>query len=341
MSIETAPPWKRLLAARLFWPMAGLALLLVFNLFFTTNFYHLEIREGHLYGTLTDILNRGSQGMILALGMTLVIATGGVDLSVGSMMAVSGVIGALLVTDAHLPFPLVVALALLGTLAAGLWNGMLVAYFRIQPIVATLILMVAGRGIALLFTDGQIITFTDKSLVYFGNGYLLGIPFTMTIVAVVFLILALLTRKTALGLFIESTGDNETASRFCGLNVQAIKLLAYGFSGICAGVVGLIAASNIKAADSSRVGENMELDAIFAVVVGGTALTGGRFTLVGSIIGAILIQTLTHTMYGLGVPAAVAPVPKAVVVVAVCLLQSETFRMKVQRVFGRLPATSA
>jgi simple sugar transport system permease protein len=168
-----------------------------------------------------------------------------------------------------------------------------------------------------------------------GNGHFLGLPFTMTIVAVVFLALVLATRKTAIGMFIESIGDNETASRFAGLNARAIKLLVYGFSGVCAGVAGLIATSNIKAADSSRVGDMMELDAIFAVVVGGTALTGGRFTLVGSIIGAILIQTLTMTMYGLGVPPAVAPVPKALVVIAVCLLQSETFRLKVRRLFRR------
>jgi simple sugar transport system permease protein len=333
--IGTVPFWKRWLNLRLFWPTVGLALLLLFNWFFTPRFFHLEIREGHLDGTLTLILNQGAKGMLLALGMTLVIATGGVDLSVGSVMAIAGVIAALLATGSHVPFAMVIVLALLASFVAGLWNGLLVAYIRIQPIVATLILMVAGRGIALLFTDGQIITFTNEPLVYVGNGHFLGLPFTMTIVAVVFLALVLATRKTAIGMFIESIGDNETASRFAGLNARAIKLLVYGFSGVCAGVAGLIATSNIKAADSSRVGDMMELDAIFAVVVGGTALTGGRFTLVGSIIGAILIQTLTMTMYGLGVPPAVAPVPKALVVIAVCLLQSETFRLKVRRLFRR------
>jgi len=342
MSADPLPFWKRLLSSRGFWPITGLALLLLFDLVYTTDFFRhessffrLEIRDGHLYGTLIDILNQGSKGILLALGMTLVIATGGVDLSVGAVMAISGVIAALLATQTNIPFPVVIALALVATLVAGLWNGALVAYVGVQPIVATLILMVAGRGVALLFTDGQIITFTHEPLVYVGNGHFLGLPFTTTIVAVVFLALALLTRKTSLGMFIESTGDNERASGFCGLNVRAIKLLVYGFSGVCAGVAGLIATSNIKAADSSRVGENMELDAICAVVVGGTSLSGGRFTLVGSIIGAILIQTLTTTMYGLGVPPAVAPVPKALVVVAVCLLQSETFRTKVRRLFKR------
>jgi simple sugar transport system permease protein len=145
----------------------------------------------------------------------------------------------------------------------------------------------------------------------------------------------LVTRRTAIGLFLESIGDNEKAARYCGVNTAFLKIVVYAFSGLCAGLAGLIATSNIKAADSSRVGEMMELDAIFAVVVGGAALTGGRFMLVGSMIGALLIQTLTTTMYNLGVPPAVAPVPKAVVIVAVCLLQSPKFRNEILQVFRR------
>ena len=129
------------------------------------------------------------------------------------------------------------------------------------------------------------------------------------------------------------------SSRFCGAPTRLIKVLVYAFSGICAALAGLIATSNIKAADSSRVGELMELDAIFAVVVGGTALTGGRFTLCGSMIGALLIQTLTTTMYNLGMPPAIAPVPKAVVIVLACLLQSSAFRRHIHGVFvGRVRA---
>ena len=144
-----------------------------------------------------------------------------------------------------------------------------------------------------------------------------------------------MTRKTAVGLFLESVGDNERAARFCGINVPLVKIIVYACSGLCAGIAGLIAASNIKAADSSRVGEMMELDAIFAVVVGGTPLTGGRFTLVGSVIGALLIQTLTTSMYNFGVPPAVATVPKAVVIVAVCLMQSEKFRSRLRGLIGK------
>jgi simple sugar transport system permease protein len=221
---------------------------------------------------------------------------------------------------------------------AGLCNGILVGYVGIQPIIATLILMVAGRGVAMLLTGGQIITFENPALVYIGNGHFLGLPFTVTIVVCVLVASLLVTRKTAVGLFLESVGDNEKAAQFCGINVAWTKVLVYACSGLCAGFAGLIATSNIKAADSSRVGEMMELDAIFAVVVGGTPLTGGRFTLVGSIIGGLFIQTLTTSMYDFGVPPAVASVPKAVMIVAVCLMQSEKFRNRLRGLIGRKAA---
>lgn len=342
---------QRIMRNRLIWPFLGLALLLLYNVFFTEKveravdeegtrtelvnpFFHLEVRDGHLYGTPMDILKQGSKVMLLGIGMTLVIAVCGVDLSVGSVMAIAGAVAAMLVTQTDMMFALAVFLALALSFAAGLWNGVLVAFAGVQPIVATLILMVAGRGLAMLITGGNIITFEHEAFTYVANGHFLGLPFPVVIVCVVFLATAVFLRKTAVGLFIESVGDNETASRLCGINARYVKVVVYGFCGLCAGMAGVIAASDIKAADPSRVGEMRELDAIFAVVVGGTALTGGRFTLVGSIIGALLIQTLTTTMYIHGVPPAIAPVPKAVVIVAVCLLQSESFRMQMRRLLG-------
>lgn len=315
------------------WPALSLLALLVFNAVVQPGFFKVVMQEGHLYGTPIDVLNHGSKVMLLALGMTLVIATGGVDLSVGSVMAIAGALAALLVVNTGLPFPAVLVACVLSGAALGAWNGLLITWLKIQPIIATLILMVVGRGIAMLLTGGQIITFEDPTFVFFGNGHFFGLPFTVTIVVVVFAFTALLTRKTAIGLFIEAAGDNETASRFCGAPTRLTKVLVYAFSGVCAAIAGLIAASNIKAADSSRVGELMELDAIFAVVVGGTALTGGRFTLAGSIVGALLIQTLTTTMYNLGLPPAIAPVPKAVVIILACLLQSSAFRAQIGSVF--------
>ena len=319
----------------LLWPLVGLGLLLVFNAAFSSGFFSLKILDGRLYGTPVDIFHQGSKVMLLAMGMTLVIATGGVDLSVGSIMAITGAVAAVLVTQAHLPLAAIVAACLGIGAVAGLCNGLLVAFAGIQPIVATLILMVAGRGVAMLLTGGQIITINNPAFVFIGNGQFVGLPFTITIVAFVLLATLAAVRKTAAGLFLESVGDNEKAARYSGVNTCFVKTIAYVYSGICAGVAGLIATANIKAADSSRVGEMMELDAIFAVVVGGTALTGGRFTLVGSIVGALLIQTLTTTMYNLGVAPAVAPVPKALVIIGVCLMQSAAFRRHIRSFFGR------
>lgn len=317
---------NKLLKSPVFWPLMGLLALVVVNVIINPSFLSLRLLDGHLFGVPIDILNQGSRGMVLALGMTLVIATGGVDLSVGSVMAVSGAVAAMLVTQTQLAFPLVLGVSLGAGLLAGLLNGLLVARLGIQPIVATLILMVAGRGVSQLITDGQVVTFQHPALEYMGNGFFAGLPVSILIVVALYLVASLALRKTALGLFIEALGDNETATRFAGLASARIKTLAYVVCGFCAGVAGLLAAANIRAADSYRAGENMELDAIFAVVVGGTALTGGRFLLLGSFIGALLLQTLTTTMYNLGVPPAVAPVPKAIVILAVCLLQSDKTR---------------
>ncbi len=322
----------------LVWPVAGLALLLLFNLAFTEGFFRLEVREGHLYGVLIDILNHGSKVMLLSLGMALVIATSGVDLSVGAVMAIAGAVAAQLINKAGMPFPLVIAAALAVAMLAGCWNGLLVGAFRIQPIVATLILMVAGRGVAMLITDGQIITFTEPKLVFIGNGHLLGLPFPVWLSLALLLLTIVLTRRTAIGLFIESVGDNQVASTYSGVNSSTVKFLVYVFSGLCAGLAGLVAASNIKCADSNHAGLFLELDAILAVVVGGTSLAGGRFYLVGAIVGALFIQTLTTTMYMRNVSADVAPVPKALAILLVCLLQSPALRGKVAGLMKRRAA---
>jgi simple sugar transport system permease protein len=317
---------------KLVWPAAALGLLLLFNFIFTKQFFRLEVAEGgYLTGTLIDILKNGSIVMLLSLGMTLVIATGGVDLSVGAIMAISGAIAATLVNREGSSFWTAIIAAICASILAGAWNGVLVSVLRIQPIVATLILMVAGRGVAQLITDGQIITFHDPQLTFLCNGHWFGAPFPVWIVAAMFLVTMLWTRKTAWGLFIECVGDNERAAYYAGVNSRAVKFVVYTFSGLCAGIAGLLAASNIKGADSNHAGLFLELDAIVAVVVGGTALTGGRFYLAGSIVGALIIQTLTTTMYAQGVSSDVAPVPKALVILIVCLLQSPIFRGQIKQ----------
>jgi simple sugar transport system permease protein len=329
----------KILGNRLAWPLLGLAAVLVFNAIMIPSFFQIEVRQGQLYGSLIDVLNRGSIGVILALGMTLVIATGGVDLSVGSVMAIAGAVAALMLTETEMGMLVILPCVALVALVAGLLNGLLVAYLKIQPIIATLILMVSGRGIAKFITGEKIITIGDDALNpafdFIGKGHLFGMPFPVTLFIVIFITTGLLVRRTSLGLFIESVGANETASRASGIPDKAVKIAVYVFAASCAAIAGLIDTSNINAADTINAGVFTELDAIFAVIVGGTSLTGGRFTLAGSVIGALLLQTLMTTLYTYGVPSDVAPVPKSLVIIAVCLLQSPVFRGQLLRIVGR------
>ncbi len=315
------------------WPLLALLAMLVAGAIFAPGFLSIEVRDGRFFGTPIDILNHGSKVAIVAIGMTLVIATGGVDLSVGAVVAMSAAVVATLASAdggrPPWPAPFAVAAALLVAIAAGLWNGFLVTFLRLQPIVATLVLMVAGRGIAQLVTDGLIVTVSNPSLVYLGNGALLGLPATVTLLAAMAIAAGLATRGTTIGLFIEAVGDNPTAARLAGVPARGVTILVYAACGLCAGVVGLIDCAYIRAADANNAGQLLELDAILAVVIGGTALTGGRFTILGSIVGALLMQTLTKLLYMLDVSAEIAPAPKAAVVLAVCLLQSPALRSRV------------
>lgn len=318
----------------IFWALLTLGTILLLHLFFSPGFFHLELKNGRLYGTLIDILNRAAPVMLLSLGMTLVIATGGIDLSVGAVMAIAGATAASLL-NRHSNHPFAGALGgLLAALLAGAWNGALVALLRIQPIVATLILMVTGRGIAQLLTNGQIVTFENRPFEYIGRGNTLGIPFPVVLVLIVFAAFAWFARHTAYGLFLEATGDNETASRYAGVQTARVKFAAYLLSGLCAGFAGLIVTADIKAADSNNAGLWLELDAILAVVIGGTSLLGGRFFLAGSLVGAILIQTVTTSILTMNLPVQFTLVVKAVVVIIVCLLPSETFRNVIHRRFA-------
>jgi ribose/xylose/arabinose/galactoside ABC-type transport system permease subunit len=326
---------KRLTRHALFWPLATLALLLVLNAGFNPGFLALSWRDGHLYGHLVDILKNAAPLMVVSLGMTLVIAVRGLDISVGAVVAISAAVAALLIGgnfnaggEAASEHPLWLALgaALLAALACGLWNGLLVVKAGMQPIVATLILMVAGRGIAQLLTGGQIITVYYTPFFAIGSGFFLGLPIALWIATGLWGVLYLVLSRSALGLFIRAIGGNPEAARVAGVRSAAITLCVYSFCGLAAGIAGLIVSSNVKSADANNAGQLFELDAILAVTLGGTALTGGRFTLAGTVIGALIIQTLTSTIYSLGVPPEVNLVVKAALVFAVMLLQSPEFR---------------
>ncbi len=322
---------------RLFWPVALLILLLVSNLYFSPSFFSIRMQDGHLYGSLIDILRAATPLILVAVGMTLVIATGGIDLSVGSVMAIVGALACLRISgladqNSLTGVLLAVGLALLLALVCGLWNGVLVAGVGIQPIIATLILMVAGRGIAQLITEGQIINVNSEPYRVIGAGYALTLPVSVIIVAIVVAISVLLTRRTALGLLIESVGGSPMASRLAGIHARQLTITVYVFAAFCAGVAGLIFSSNVSSADGNNAGNLVELDAILAVVIGGTALTGGRFSIAGSVLGAIMIKALDITIYTIGIPSESNLLFKALVVVVLCLIQSPTFRA---RVFNR------
>jgi simple sugar transport system permease protein len=311
-----------------FWPVVVLLALLVANVAFTSDFLSIEIKQGHLYGSLIDILLFGAPLIMVALGMTVVIATGGIDLSVGATVAISGALACYLISKGH-SLALALIVSLVAAVLLGLWNGLLVARLGIQPIIATLILMVAGRGIAQLITDGQIITINSSSYKLIGGGYWLGMPFAVLIIIAAVVITYVFTRKTALGLLLEAVGGNANASRLAGIRATSLIVLAYMFCGLCAGVAGIMISSNTLSADGNNAGLWIELDAILAVVLGGTALTGGRFSLGGTVIGALIIQTLDTTIYTAGIPPRTTLVFSAVVVTVVCLLQSPAFRAKV------------
>jgi simple sugar transport system permease protein len=318
---------------RLAWPLGSIAALLVVDAIFGHSFFALRMQDGHLYGSLVDILRFGAPPMLVALGMTAVIATGGIDLSVGALVAISGATACLIISrlgdqSSIGGVLLAIAAALALTTALGIWNGTLVAVVGIQPIVATLILMVAGRGLAQLITSGQIITINSSPYDLLGNGYWLALPFALFVVALMYGVSGLFSRRTALGMLIESVGGNAEASRLAGVRSRNLIILAYAFSGLCSGIAGLMISSGIKGADGNNAGLWFELDAILAVVIGGTALAGGRYFISGTLVGALLIQTLTTTIYSIGVPPETTLLFKALVVTLVCLVQSPAFRAK-------------
>ena len=310
--------------------IAALILVLLVDSLVANNFFAVHLQDGRLFGSPIDILNRAAPVALLAIGMTLVIATGGIDLSVGAVMAIAGATAATLTVAGH-SLTTVIFSALGAGLLCGLWNGVLVALLRIQPFVATLILMVAGRGIAQLITQGQIVTFDSATLGWLGSGslWLLPVPVWITLAAA--LLVWLLTRRTALGLFIEAVGINLRAARNAGVTGWLVVMSTYVISGLCAAVAGLIVTADIRGADANNAGLWLELDAILAVVIGGASLMGGRFNLVLSLIGALIIQAMNTGILLSGFPPELNQVVKAVVVMCVLLLQSPRFLAMLKR----------
>jgi galactofuranose transport system permease protein len=321
----------RLRGNPLLWPVLALVLLLLVNLVATPTFFNIRVQDGHFFGPLVDIARNSAPILLVALGMTLVIATRGIDLSVGAVAAIAGAVACTRIVgspDEGAVTTAVVACtyALALCIVLGVWNGFLVSVLGIQPIIATLVLMVAGRGLAQLITEGQITTVHNDAFSNLASGFVIALPIAILVALAVFALTAALTRRTALGMLIEAVGINPEASRLAGVRSRTIMWTVYVFSGLCAGLAGLVIAANTNSVNANSLGLWIELDAILAVVIGGTSLAGGRFSLLGTLVGALFITTLARTITNVGIPSEANYLFKAIVVVVVCLLQSPKAR---------------
>ncbi|WP_252733927.1 ABC transporter permease [Paracoccus marinaquae] len=254
--------------------LIALAALIALVMLFFPGFLNVSLNDGRLVGPVIDVLKRGAPVALLAVGMTLVIATRGIDLSVGATMAICGAVAASAVAGGLGLVPALL-LALAAGAVAGLWNGVLVAIVGIQPFVATLILMTMGRGIAQLITEGRILTFSDPGFAFFGSGSVLGLPAPAWLWLLTGIGVAVLMRRTALGLLVEAIGINRRASALAGVNATVLLIAVYIGAGICAALAGIIVTADIRGADANNAGLWLELDAILAVVIGGNSLLGG------------------------------------------------------------------
>jgi simple sugar transport system permease protein len=305
--------------------LLALGVILLLDRLAAPSFFDLGIHGGRLVGSLMDVLDRAAPVGLLALGMAPVIATGGIDLSVGAVMAIAGAVMAAMVSHGA-PWELAVMAALGAGAVCGAWNGLLVAVLGIQPFVATLVLMVAGRGLAQLVTQGRIITFIEPHLAAIGGGAWLGLPAPVVILAAAAVLAVALVRATPLGLFIEAVGGSRRASRLAGVESHAVTVSVYLASGVAAAMAGVIVASDISGADANNAGQWSELDAILAVAVGGGSLAGGRFSLTRAVLGALAIQALKTGILLTGLPPEFNLLVMAGAVVLVLCLQSPAIR---------------
>lgn len=327
---------KKLTKQPLFMPILMLILVLLINLFKDPSFFAINIQNGVLYGRLIDVLNRGSEIAILAVGQTLVVAvSAGTDISVGSVMALSACGGCMVlagygntsVTTIVAPIAVGIIVGLLFGIGSGCVNGAMVAKLKIQPMVATLILYTAARAIGLLLCNNQILYIRYEPYQYLGN-FLPGVPIpTPIIVTIIVIVIAeIVLKKTSLETYVQAVGINSRAAKICGINSDRICFICYAICGLCAGVAGMIASSRIYSADSNNIGLNYEMYSILAVALGGNSLAGGKFNLAGSIVGAYTIQAIMTTLLAMGVSTDQSPVIMAIIIVIIVVIQSPVFK---------------
>lgn len=318
---------KKLVGNNLTWSVVALIALIILCTIFDHQFLKLSwnTNTGGLSGPLITMLQESARYLMIATGMTLVISTAGIDLSVGSVMAVAGAV-AMQTLASGTNVWLSILLALVVGLALGCVNGALVSILGLQPFITTLIMMLAGRGLTKVITSGEN---TDASRVAGGeplrwmvNGFVLGLPVNFVIAVVLVVLVGLLCRKTAMGMMIESVGINPEASRMTGIKPKKILFMVYAVSGLLAAVAGLFATASVMRVDVGKTGQDLEMYAILAVVIGGTSLLGGKFSLTGSALGAVIIAMIRKTIITLGIDSAATPAFFALVVIVICVMQA-------------------
>ncbi len=353
---RTGSMLNRLVHRQIFIPIAALLVLVVFNLIADPSFFAVKLEQSSagypvLSGNLITILDNASELAILAIGMTLVTAaSGGQDISVGATIAIAGsvVLRVLCGTDSQsvaLQAPIIVAFLACCAVSMlfGAFNGTLVAYFKIQPMVATLILFTAGRSIAAWINNNELPNVSDPTFGYFGN-FIPGValPTPVFIAAICMILIALALKFTNLGLYTQAVGINPSSSRLNGIDPQRIKFLTYVILGLCVAVAGFIKVSRLSTINYSVVAKDIEMDAILAVALGGNSLSGGKFNMASSILGAYVIQFLTTTLFKFNVASSALPAYKAVVVIALVVLSTPVVREKLSALWRRLkPAKTA
>ncbi|MBA3441904.1 MAG: ABC transporter permease [Pyrinomonadaceae bacterium] len=291
--------------------LTALILLIVFNVLFTPNFAAAS--------NFWNILLQVSTTVLVAVGMTMVIATGGIDLSVGSVMAIASALAATMLDQGVW---IAVLAALLVALGVGALGGWLIARFHIQPIIATLALLITGRGVAqVLSQGGQLIPFSNPTFEYLGKGYVGPVPVQVVVMLLVIAAAFVVMRATSFGRYVVATGGNEAAARLAGVKTVRTKIAVYAVSGLLAGLAGLIETARLGASDAAKVGLNIELDAIAAVVVGGTPLTGGRASVIGTLIGALIMQVITTSFNMRLIPFSWSLVLKATIILIAVYIQ--------------------
>lgn len=322
-----------LLRKPLLWGVIAILLLLVVNVLKDPTYLAIRVNptNGNLAGNLLDILRASAPILLVATGMSLVIATAGIDLSVGSVMAVAGATSMQYLQSADASSSVGAALTAIGMSIAigavlGMISGALVAYVGLQPFITTLVMMLAGRGLAKVITSGQNTTATNEQFRWLANGYVFGFPVVFLLALVIALLIMLVVRRSALGMMILSIGINPRASRMAGIKPAGLLITVYALSGALAAIAGMFAVSSVMTVDVSQTGYQMEMDAILAVVVGGGSLAGGKLSMGGAAVGALLIATLDKTVVFLGVPSSATPAFKATVILILFLLQADNVR---------------